>query len=124
MTANSENLKRAIRGSHAYLNASPRVGIDYIRQVIRPALRDAMKEVKGTLLSQHNVDPKDTNDVVHYTSLQALFAMLLGRAEPSGLSEGAMKNGLPVLALFAVGDVYASLCKRGAYAPFSAQRRS
>ena len=24
-----------------------------------------------------------------------------------------------VLALFAVGDVYASLCKRGAYTPFS-----
>ena len=30
----------------------------------------------------------------------------------------------PVLALFAVGDVYASLCKRGTYAPFSARRRS
>ena len=29
-----------------------------------------------------------------------------------------------VLALFTVGDVYASLCKRGAYAPFCAQRRS
>ena len=31
---------------------------------------------------------------------------------------------LRVLALFTVGDVYASLCKRGAYAPFTAQRRS
>ena len=30
----------------------------------------------------------------------------------------------PVLAPFTVGDVYASLCKKGAYAPFSAQRRS
>ena len=29
-----------------------------------------------------------------------------------------------VLALFTVGDVYTSLCKKGAYAPFSAQRRS
>ena len=29
-----------------------------------------------------------------------------------------------MLALFTVGDVYASLCKKGAYAPFSAQRRS
>ena len=29
-----------------------------------------------------------------------------------------------VLALFTVGDVYASLCKKGAYAPPSAQRRS
>ncbi len=28
-----------------------------------------------------------------------------------------------VLALFTVGDVYAFLCKRGAYAPFTAQRR-
>ena len=28
-----------------------------------------------------------------------------------------------VLALFTVGDVYASLCKKGVYAPFSAQRR-
>ena len=31
---------------------------------------------------------------------------------------------LQVLALFTVGDVYASLCKRGAYTPFTAQRRS
>ena len=29
-----------------------------------------------------------------------------------------------VLALFTVGNVYASLCKKGAYAPFSSQRRS
>ena len=29
-----------------------------------------------------------------------------------------------VLALLTVGDVYASLCKRGAYAPFSSKRRS
>ncbi len=29
-----------------------------------------------------------------------------------------------VLAPFTVGNVYASLCKKGAYAPFSAQRRS
>ena len=29
-----------------------------------------------------------------------------------------------VLTLFTVGDVYASLCKKGAYAPFSAKRRS
>ena len=29
-----------------------------------------------------------------------------------------------VLALFAVGDVYVSLCKKSAYAPFSVRRRS
>ena len=32
--------------------------------------------------------------------------------------------GASVLALFTVGDVYASLFKRGTYAPFSTQRRS
>ena len=37
---------------------------------------------------------------------------------------GTMAFALSVLALFTVGDVYASLCKRGVYAPFSAQRRS
>ena len=34
------------------------------------------------------------------------------------------KRVLEVLALFAVGDVYVSLCKKSAYAPFSARRRS
>ena len=29
-----------------------------------------------------------------------------------------------VLALFAVGDVYVSLCKKSAYAPFTVRRRS
>ena len=29
-----------------------------------------------------------------------------------------------VLALFAVGDVYVSICKKSAYAPFSVKRRS
>ena len=31
---------------------------------------------------------------------------------------------MTVLALFTVGDVYVSICKKSAYAPFSAQRRS
>ena len=31
---------------------------------------------------------------------------------------------LGCFALFTVGDVYASVCRRGAYVPFSAQRRS
>ena len=35
--------------------------------------------------------------------------------------ENRVLRALPPLS---VGDVYASLCKRGAYAPFSAQRRS
>ena len=44
---------------------------------------------------------------------------------------GLLRNGLlcampscAVLALFTVGDVYASLCKKSAYTPFSARRRS
>ncbi len=38
--------------------------------------------------------------------------------------QSSVRSDEVVLALFTVGDVYASLCKRGAYAPFSAQRRS
>ena len=34
------------------------------------------------------------------------------------------KEDRVVLALFAVGDVYVSLCKKSAYAPFSARRKS
>ena len=36
----------------------------------------------------------------------------------------AMTTSKVVLALFTVGDVYASLCKKSVYAPFIAQRRS
>ncbi len=43
----------------------------------------------------------------------------------SGFPEtGALILQFLVLALFTVGDVYASLCKKGAYAPFSSKRRS
>ena len=45
----------------------------------------------------------------------------LGKSENE---DYAMKKPTTVLALFAVGNVYVSLCKRGAYAPFSARRRS
>ena len=38
--------------------------------------------------------------------------------------QGHIVKDLPVLALFTVGNVYVSLCKKGAYALFSAQRRS
>ena len=37
---------------------------------------------------------------------------------------GPDSEQVQVLALFAVGDVYVSLCKKSAYAPFSARRRS
>ena len=49
----------------------------------------------------------------HFAHCWRLYAARLGRV--------LLKL---VLALFTVGDVYASLRKRGTYAPFSAQRRS
>ena len=48
----------------------------------------------------------------------------IASTEPSRQGESAAVPSQMVLALFTVGDVYASLCKKGAYAPFSAQRRS
>ena len=95
MTANVEDLKRAISNGHDYFQAGGSIAIDYIRQIIRPALREAIKDAKHSLLSEHDVDTKSLNNAVHYTSLQALFAMLVGRAEPSTLSEGARKGDLP-----------------------------
>ena len=48
-----------------------------------------------------------------------------GRATGSGLRTRKSLIRLDlVLALFAVGDVYVSLCKKITYAPFSARRRS
>ena len=52
--------------------------------------------------------------------------------DPDRIREDALRIHAPfrlrrrgvVLALFAVGDVYASLCKKGTYAPFSAKQRS
>ena len=53
----------------------------------------------------------------------------LARGQPNGLAvvdNGADDVGRQkgVLPLFTVGDMYASLCKRGTYAPFSARGRS
>ena len=45
--------------------------------------------------------------------------------DPRGRTPRSLRPSTqPVLALLTVGDVYASLCKKGAYAPFSAKRRS
>ena len=72
----------------------------------------------------------DQNVLAGYATV-ALASML----DPSdGLFSDAVRPGQrlfsyfaqtwQVLALFTVGDVYVSLCKKGAYALFSAQRRS
>ena len=46
------------------------------------------------------------------------------KAQALGREALAQIASVAVLALFTVGDVYASLCKKGAYAPFSSKRRS
>ena len=46
------------------------------------------------------------------------------KAQALGREALAQIASVAVLTLFTVDDVYASLCKKGAYAPFSAQRRS
>ena len=47
-----------------------------------------------------------------------------GVADQGGIASEAYSNDRGrVLALFTVGDVYASLCKQIVYAPFIAQRR-
>ena len=40
------------------------------------------------------------------------------------MTERVVEGALRVLALFAVDDVYVSLCNKIAYSPFSARRRS
>ena len=54
------------------------------------------------------------NVVMEVGGFEELVVVVGTRAQPRSV----------VLALFTVGDVYVSLCKKGAYALFSAQRRS
>ena len=46
------------------------------------------------------------------------------KAQALGREALAQIASVAVLPLFTVGDMYASLCKRGTYAPFSARGRS
>ena len=69
-------LDRAINNRRAYFEASPDKAINYVRHVIGPALRAAVDEVRTTLPPRHDVDLAKTPNVVHYTSLQALTAMI------------------------------------------------
>ena len=92
MTSSLNDLERVVRNRDDYFQAGFPQDIDYAKHVIDPALRDAVNEVKDTLLPRHNVDTTLITDIVHYTSLQALFSMLYGRIEPSDLSEVAPPN--------------------------------
>ena len=84
------DLERVIDGRHGYLQAGPARAIDYIRYALRPALCAAVDEVKPHILSGHDVDIATIRNVVHYTSLPALFAMV---SEPSALSDAEAKRG-------------------------------
>ena len=60
------------------------------------------------------------------------FVCFSGHDRSDRIREDALRIHAPfrlrrrsvVLALFAIGDVYVSLCKESAYAPFSVRRRS
>ena len=77
----------------------------------RPGLQRLLADIDAGFVEQIVVYKVD-----RLTRSLSDFAKLVERLEAAG--------AVLVLALFTVGDVYASLCKRGAYAPFCAQRRS
>lgn len=87
MTSSLHDLKRAVGNSTDYFQAGSPQDIDYVKHVIGAALRAAVNEVKAAHPLKHNVDTTQTTDIVHYTTLQALFSLLHGRVEPSDLSE-------------------------------------
>ena len=76
-------------------------------------------------LFQHRGGQSPAGEVLLATVLDEAPGDVVAEPLPGFLFGVARRQPVPgVLALFTVGDVYASLCKRGAYAPFSAQRRS
>ena len=86
-----------------------------------------MEYLEGRTLKYYLKDEEPLDlDNVFAVSIQ--LAEGLASAHAKGIVHRDLKPGnifvTRVLALFTVGDVYASLCKKGAYAPFSAQRRS
>ena len=92
MAANWERLQEAIANRHAYFERGLPRAVDYVRNSIREVFLNATSDVRETLLSNHKVDPIVTTDVVHYTSLLALFMMLNGSAEPIKLPHGPRKS--------------------------------
>ena len=92
MAANWERLQEVIENRHAYFERGLSRAVEYVRNSIREVFLNATNDVKETLLSNHKVDPMVTKHVVHYTSLQALFMMLNGSAEPIKLPRGTRKS--------------------------------
>ena len=88
MTSAIEHLDRAIRDRHDYFR-SPDIALTiyYIRHVIEPALRVAVREHTTSLLSKQEVDTTQTREVIHYTGMDTLFAFLSGLGEPGHISD-------------------------------------
>ena len=80
--------------------------------------------MNGTITSLPSANPATLTVALMMDSFVGLLRFVDISQPPSSCSCSFSRSGRPVLALFTVGDVYASLCKRGAYAPFGAQRRS
>ena len=92
MTTSIQHLERVIRNSGDYFQSGSARAIDYVKYAIGSALRAAVNEATTDLLPTHDVDTTQITDVVHYTSLQALFAMLYGSIEPADPSIPAQAN--------------------------------
>ena len=95
----------------------------YRRKKIYGAIRRHLGEIFHELAKQKEsriLEGHLKGDHVHMCiSIPPKFAV----SSVVGFMKG--KSAISVLALFAVGDVYVSLCtKKSAYAPFSARRRS
>ena len=82
-------LDQAIDNREAYFRVNNEKTLDYLRNVIAPALNDAVNEATKRLLHRHQVDITRIVNVVHYTSLQALFSMIYDGPEPSEASKSA-----------------------------------
>ena len=92
MAANWKHLQEVIENRHDYFERGLPRAVEYVKNSIREVFFSTTKDVRETLLSNRKVDPMVTKHVVHYTSLQALFMMLNGSAEPIKLPRGTRKS--------------------------------
>ena len=85
--------------------------------------------VDPSVIKDLKLEPRGIEEVVtpstgsgYHVAIQHDLSIIIPPDSPG--DEPLILNTLPVLALFAVGNVYVSLCKKSAYAPFSSRRRS
>ena len=102
------DLKAAISAGQSYFSAGPPMDVAYVRDRLRDVLRDAVQEVKGHFIAEHNVDTDSTPVVVHYTSLRALFSMLHRSVEPHVDQEPSGPGAAADTSTTAEGNLHAS----------------